>query len=118
MGIAKNMANKAEAAKGSMKKNFGRVTRNRSLQAGGAVDQARGNSKQAGVKLKNTLLSPTRGINRAEVVGAVFGVVLLLAGIFLGMPVITTIGLVLVVAGVVLLVMGSMGRPTFGRRQY
>lgn len=118
MGISDNMANKAEAAKGSMKKNFGRVTRNRSLQAEGAVDQAKGNTKQTGVKLKNTFLSPTRSINRAEVIGTVLGVVLLVAGLLLGMPVLTTIGIILLVVGVVLLVMGSMGRPTFGRRQY
>ncbi|MCE5290507.1 MAG: CsbD family protein [Nocardiaceae bacterium] len=118
MGIANNMANRAEAAKGAMKKNFGRVTRNRSLQAEGAVDQAKGNTKQTGVKLKNTLLSPTRAITRAEVIGTVLGVALLLAGLIFGIPLVTTIGIILAVAGVVLLVMGSMGRPTFGRRQY
>ena len=116
MGIARNVAHRAEAAKGVMKKNFGRATHNRSLQAEGLAGQASGNTKQAGVKLKNTLLSPTPAISRIEIIMIVLGLVLLVAGFLFGAPIVTTLGAILLVVGVVLMVMGAMGRPTFGRR--
>ena len=118
MGIAKNLAHRAEAAKGAMKKNFGRATRNRTLQGGGSFSQAKGNTKLSGVKLKNTLLSPNRTTSRMELIMIAFGVILLIAGYVFGIPLVTTLGLILLVVGVVLFLMGSMGRPAFGRRHY
>ena len=44
---------KAETAKGRAKKVTGRVTGNRRLKAEGRADQAKGNIKQAGDKIKN-----------------------------------------------------------------
>jgi uncharacterized protein YjbJ (UPF0337 family) len=52
MSIAKK-AHKAEAAKGGMKKTAGRLTRSRRLKAEGRADQAKGNLKQAGAKIKD-----------------------------------------------------------------
>ena len=46
------------------------------------------------------------------------GVVLLLLGFFLGIPILWTIGVILAVIGAVLLVMGSLGRQVGGRRYY
>ncbi|GES35872.1 MULTISPECIES: CsbD family protein [Rhodococcus] len=46
-------AHSAEAAKGSVKKVFGRATRNRSLEAEGRADQVKGNLKQSGAKIKD-----------------------------------------------------------------
>jgi uncharacterized protein YjbJ (UPF0337 family) len=53
MSIAKKIAHKAEAVKGSAKKDAGRVTGNRRLRAEGRSDQAKGNTKQAGAKIKD-----------------------------------------------------------------
>ena len=53
MSIARTIAHKAEAVKGSSKRMVGRVTGGRSLQAEGQADQATGNIKQAGVKIKD-----------------------------------------------------------------
>ena len=47
-----------------------------------------------------------------------FGVVLLLIGFLLGVPILWTIGVVLVVVGAVLWIMGSVGRAVGGRRHY
>jgi len=55
MSIAKKLAHKAEAVKGSAKKSAGRVTGNRRLRAEGRSDQAKGNTKQAGAKLKDAI---------------------------------------------------------------
>jgi uncharacterized protein YjbJ (UPF0337 family) len=49
MSISKKIAHKAEAAKGSAKKMTGRLTGSRRLRA----DQAKGNLKQAGAKIKD-----------------------------------------------------------------
>lgn len=53
MRIGKKIAHKAEAAKGTVKKVFGRATRNNRLKVEGRVDQAKGNTKQAGAKMKD-----------------------------------------------------------------
>jgi uncharacterized protein YjbJ (UPF0337 family) len=53
MTVGKKIAHKAEAAKGAAKKFVGRVTGNTRLRVEGRVDQAKGNTKQAGDKLKD-----------------------------------------------------------------
>ena len=55
MSIAKKIAHKAEAVKGSAKKTIGRLTGNRRLRAEGRTDQAKGNIKQAGAKVKDAV---------------------------------------------------------------
>jgi uncharacterized protein YjbJ (UPF0337 family) len=53
MSIGRKIAHKAEAVKGSAKRMAGRVTGNRRLRAEGRADQAKGNLKQAGAKIKD-----------------------------------------------------------------
>jgi uncharacterized protein YjbJ (UPF0337 family) len=53
MSIAKKIAHTAEAVKGRAKKMAGRVTGSRRLRAEGRVDQAKGDIKQAGAKIKD-----------------------------------------------------------------
>jgi uncharacterized protein YjbJ (UPF0337 family) len=53
MSIATKIADKAEAVKGSTKKMVGRLTGSRRLQAEGRADQAKGDIKQAGAKIKD-----------------------------------------------------------------
>jgi uncharacterized protein YjbJ (UPF0337 family) len=53
MSVGKKLAHKAEAVKGAAKKYFGRATGNSRLRAEGRVDQFRGNTKQAGAKVKD-----------------------------------------------------------------
>jgi len=53
MTIGKKIAHKAEAAKGTTKKIIGRATGNTRLRIEGRVDQIKGNTKQAGDKLKD-----------------------------------------------------------------
>jgi len=48
----------------------------------------------------------------------VFGVVLLIAGFLLSIPILWTLGVILLVVGVILMVLGSMGRAVGGRRHY
>ena len=48
----------------------------------------------------------------------VLGLVLLILGFFLKVPVLGTIGIVLLVIGAVLWVLGSVGRPIGGRRYW
>jgi uncharacterized protein YjbJ (UPF0337 family) len=55
MSIAKKFAHKAEAVKGSVKKTAGRLTGSRRLRAEGRGDQAKGNMKQAGAKVKDAV---------------------------------------------------------------
>jgi uncharacterized protein YjbJ (UPF0337 family) len=55
MSIARKIAHKAEAVKGSFKKTAGRLTGSRRLRAKGRTDQAKGNLKQAGAKVKDAL---------------------------------------------------------------
>ena len=53
MSIGKKLAHKAEAAKGAAKKIIGRATGNTRLRTEGRADQAKGNAKQAGAKVKD-----------------------------------------------------------------
>jgi uncharacterized protein YjbJ (UPF0337 family) len=53
MSIAEKMAHTAETLKGSVKKMVGRLTGSRRLRAEGRVDQAKGDIKQAGAKIKD-----------------------------------------------------------------
>ena len=53
MSISKKIAHKAEAAKGTTKKVFGRATGNTRLRSEGRADQAKGNTKQAAEKMKD-----------------------------------------------------------------
>ena len=55
MSIARKIAHKAEAVKGSFKKTAGRLTGRRRLRAKGRTEQAKGNLKQAGAKVKDAL---------------------------------------------------------------
>ena len=55
MSIAKKIAHKAEAVKGSFKKTAGRLTGSRRLRAEGRTDQTKGNLKQAGAKVKDAV---------------------------------------------------------------
>ncbi|MEV6065502.1 DUF6131 family protein [Nocardia sp. NPDC052001] len=48
----------------------------------------------------------------------VLGIIVLLAGILLGIPILTTIGVVLLVVGAVLMLLGAVGRPIGGRSHY
>jgi uncharacterized protein YjbJ (UPF0337 family) len=54
VSIGKKLAHKSEAVKGAAKKYFGRATGNTRLRTEGRVDQAKGNAKQAGEKVKDT----------------------------------------------------------------
>jgi len=53
MSIATKIAHTAEAVKGSAKRMAGRLTGSRRLQAEGRADQAKGDVKQAGAKIKD-----------------------------------------------------------------
>ena len=53
MSIGKKLAHKAEAIKGATKKYVGRATGNTRLRTEGRADQAKGNAKQAGAKVKD-----------------------------------------------------------------
>ena len=53
MSIGKKIAHQAEAVKGVTKKIFGRATGNARLRTEGRADQAKGNTKQAGAKVKD-----------------------------------------------------------------
>jgi uncharacterized protein YjbJ (UPF0337 family) len=55
MSIFKKIAHKAEAVKGGAKKTAGRATGSRRLKAEGRGDEAKGNLKQAGAKVKDAL---------------------------------------------------------------
>ena len=53
MSIAEKIAHTTETFKGSVKKMAGRVTGSRRLRAEGRGDQAKGDIKQAGAKIKD-----------------------------------------------------------------
>ncbi|MFC4603283.1 CsbD family protein [Rhodococcus kronopolitis] len=53
MSIGRKIAHSAEAAKGSVKKVVGRITGSTRLRTEGRVDQAKGNLKQSGAKVKD-----------------------------------------------------------------
>ena len=48
----------------------------------------------------------------------ILGIVVLLLGLLLGVPILWTIGLVLVIVGIGLMILGGIGRPVAGRRHY
>jgi hypothetical protein len=48
----------------------------------------------------------------------VLGIVLLLVGVLAGIPILYTLGTILVIVGVVLFLLGSTGRAVGGRRHY
>ena len=48
----------------------------------------------------------------------IFGVILLVLGFLLAIPILWTIGIIVLVIGLVLLLLGSMGRAVGGRRHY
>lgn len=48
----------------------------------------------------------------------VLGLILLVVGWLLNIPLLTTAGIVVLIVGAVLLLVGSLGRPVGGRRHY
>ena len=48
----------------------------------------------------------------------ILGVILLLIGFVAGIPILWTLGIVLVVVGAILFLLGSAGRAVGGRRHY
>lgn len=48
----------------------------------------------------------------------ILGIVLLVLGYFVHVPILTTLGVVLLVIGAVLWILGSVGRPVAGRRYW
>jgi Family of unknown function (DUF6131) len=48
----------------------------------------------------------------------VLGIVLMLIGFLAAIPILWTVGIILVVIGLILAVMGGMGRAVGGRRHY
>jgi hypothetical protein len=48
----------------------------------------------------------------------VLGVILLILGLILGAGILWTIGLILIAVGIILAVLGRMGRPIGARRHY
>jgi uncharacterized protein YjbJ (UPF0337 family) len=55
MGIVDKAKDKAQAAKGDVKDKVGGATDDRSMQAEGKADKAKGNLKQAGEKVKDAI---------------------------------------------------------------
>jgi uncharacterized membrane protein HdeD (DUF308 family) len=53
---------------------------------------------------------------KKETVRIILGVILLIAGLLLGMPILWTIGIVLVVVGLIVVLLGMIGHPMAGRR--
>ena len=48
----------------------------------------------------------------------ILGIVLLLLGLLLGVPILWTLGIVAIIVGIVLMIMGGAGRGVAGRRHY
>jgi hypothetical protein len=48
----------------------------------------------------------------------ILGVILLVVGYLLAIPILWTLGIILVVIGVILVILGSAGRAVGGRRHY
>ncbi len=48
----------------------------------------------------------------------IIGLVLLVLGFVLGIPILWTLGVILLIIGVVLMLLGSAGRAVGGRRHY
>jgi uncharacterized protein YjbJ (UPF0337 family) len=57
MGLEDKANNKGEELKGQAKEQFGKATDNEELEAEGQADQAKGNLKQAGEKIKDVFKS-------------------------------------------------------------
>jgi len=55
MSIGKQIAYRAEAAMGSLKKLFGRATHNEHLKAEGRIELAKADTKQAGENIKDAV---------------------------------------------------------------
>jgi uncharacterized protein YjbJ (UPF0337 family) len=55
MSMARKLAHKAEAVKGTVMRNVGRLTGSRRLRAEGRRDRVKGNMKQAGAKVKDAV---------------------------------------------------------------
>jgi len=55
VSAVRKFAHRAEAVKGTVMKTIGRLTGNRRLRARGRRDQAKGNIKQYGAKIKDSL---------------------------------------------------------------
>ncbi|MQY25868.1 hypothetical protein [Nocardia aurantia] len=49
---------------------------------------------------------------------AILGLILLLVGVVFGIPILTTVGVILLVAGGILMLLGAVGRPLGGRSHY
>jgi hypothetical protein len=48
----------------------------------------------------------------------VLGIILLILGWLIGIQILFTLGIILIVVGVILELLGVAGRPLFGRRHY
>ena len=48
----------------------------------------------------------------------VLGIILLVLGWLLGIGILQTLGIILIVVGVILELLGAIGRPVMGRRHY
>jgi hypothetical protein len=48
----------------------------------------------------------------------VLGIILLILGWLLGIGILWTLGIILIVIGVILELLGAVGRPVLGRRHY
>jgi hypothetical protein len=48
----------------------------------------------------------------------VLGIILLVVGWLLGIGILWTLGIILIVVGVILELLGAIGSPVFGRRHY
>ena len=70
--------------------------------------------------MASSLAKPVRGYPcRMEGTQLIFlGIVLVVAGLVAGIPTLETIGFLLVVVGVILWILGAMGRAVGGRKHY
>jgi hypothetical protein len=87
------------------------------LTPAGRVHPARRRSSQ----VSSEIVRVTSGAAPSETENTemiILGVVLLLIGILAGIPILTTIGTILLVVGAVLFILGSVGRPVGGRRYW
>jgi hypothetical protein len=48
----------------------------------------------------------------------VLGIILLIAGALLNIGILWTLGIILIIVGVILWILGAMDRPVLGRRYY
>ena len=58
------------------------------------------------------------GLSSEEAAMIILGIILLLIGFLLNIPILWTIGVVLLVIGLILFVLGSTGRAVGGRRHW